>query len=239
MVKIDIKGDVVDNLTGEFMDMLNEQYISPSYVQNSLDQADGSDVELEIASYGGDVFAASEIYTMLKQYSGQVTGVIQGMAASAASIIAEACDHLIISPAGQMMIHKAQTDGSGNADDFTHTAGVLNTTDRTIAGIYEAKTGKSEAEVLNLMKNETYLTAQDAVDQGFADEIMQTADKAPQVVNALHSIPDKEAVKKFMSLLKMQKSVKNQIHKATPKPKSDDHALFDEKLAMLKGENNA
>lgn len=238
MVQIDIKGDVVDNLTGEMLDYFGEQYISPSYVQNSLDQADGSDVELDIASYGGDVFAASEIYTMLKQYSGKVTGVIQGMAASAASIIAEACDPLVISPAGQMMIHKAQTDGSGNADDFTHTAGVLNTTDRTIAGIYEAKTGKSEADILNLMKNETYLTAQDAVDQGFADEVMQTADKAPQVVNALHTIPNKEAVKKFMSLLQVQKSVNNQINKA-PKPKADDHALFDAKLSILKGENNA
>src|SRR5699024_11827041 len=86
----------------------------------------------------------------------------QGMAASAATIIAEACDHLIISPAGQMMIHKASTAGVGNSDDFTHTAGVLNTTDRTIASIYQSKTGKSEDEILNLMKQETYLTAQDA-----------------------------------------------------------------------------
>lgn len=233
MFQIDIKGDVLDNETGEMYDFFGEQYVSPSQVQSALNEADNQDVELDIASYGGDVFAASEIYTMLNQYPGKVTGVIQGMAASAATIIAEACDHLIISPAGQMMIHKAATADEGNSDEFTHTANVLNTTDRTIAGIYEAKTGKSESEILNLMKNETYLTAQDAVDQGFADEVMKVGDKTPQVVNSLHTIPSKEAVHKFMSLIKMQKSVD-----AGLKKNSDTNTLFDRKLAILRGENN-
>lgn len=233
MFQIDIKGDVLDNETGEMYDFFGEQYVSPSKVQSALDEADNQDVELDISSYGGDLFAASEIYTMLNQYPGKVTGVIQGMAASAASVIAEACDHLIISPAAEMMIHKVSTADQGNSDEFLHTADVLSTADRTLVGIYEAKTGKSESEILNLMKNETYLTAQDAVDQGFADEVMKVGDKTPQVVNALHTIPSKDAVKKFMNLIKMQKSVD-----AGLKNKSDASTLFDRKLAILRGKNN-
>lgn len=232
MIKIDVKGDVVDNDTGQFFDYWGMQYVSPQVVKESLDKAQGDEVELDIASYGGDVFAASEIYTMINQYSGNVTGVIQGMAASAATIIAEACDHLIISPAGQMMIHKASTVGVGNSDDFTHTAGVLTTTDRTIASIYQSKTGKSEDEILNLMKQETYLTAQDAVKQGFADEIMKINDKVPQVVNGLHEIPSKDAVKKFKNLIQSQKGIDSNSKQF------ENDALFNEKLAMLKGENN-
>ncbi len=232
MIKIDVKGDVVDNDTGQFFDYFGMQCVSPQMVKDSLDKAQGDEVELDIASYGGDVFAASEIYSMINQYPGTVTGVIQGMAASAATIIAEACDHLIISPAGQMMIHKASTAGAGNSDDFTHTAGVLSTTDRTIAGIYQTRTGKSEDEVLKLMKQETYLTAKDAVDQGFADEIMKKNEKVPQVVNSLHDIPSKSAVKKFMNLIKNQKSTPSEYKK------SESDALFDEKLAIFKGESN-
>lgn len=232
MIKIDVKGDVVDNDTGQFFDYFGMQCVSPNMVKKSLDKAQGEEVEMDIASYGGDVFAASEIYSMINQYPGTVTGVIQGMAASAATIIAEACDHLIISPAGQMMIHKASTAGAGNSDDFTHTAEVLSTTDRTIAGIYQARTGKSEDEVLKLMKQETYLTAKDAVDQGFADEIMKKNEKVPQVVNSLHDIPSKSAVKKFMNLIKNQKSTPSEYKK------SESDALFDEKLAIFKGESN-
>lgn len=232
MIKIDVKGDIVDNDTAQFFDYWGMQCVSPQMVKDSLDKAQGDEVELDIASYGGDVFAASEIYSMINQYSGKVTGVIQGMAASAATIIAEACDHLVISPAGQMMIHKASTAGAGNSDDFTHTAGVLNTTDRTIAGIYQNRTGKSEEEVLNLMKQETYLTAKDAVEQGFADEIMKKSDKVPQVVNGLHEIPSKDAIKKFMNLIKNQKST------VSDSKRSENDALFNAKLAIFKGESN-
>lgn len=235
MIKIDVKGDVIDNFTAPMYQFLGEQYTSPETMQDALDDANNAPVELDIASYGGDVFAASEIYTMLNQYPGKVTGVIQGMAASAATIIAEACDHLIISPAGQMMIHKAQMGNDGNADDHMKAAGVLNTTDRTIAGIYEAKTGKSEDEVINLMKKETYLTAQDAVDQGFADEVMKVGDKVPQVVNGLHSIPSHEKVKQFLSLIKNSNQEKAK-DSAAPEKESDHSAILMQKLAILKGD---
>ncbi|MCH3989870.1 MAG: Clp protease ClpP [Lactobacillus sp.] len=232
MIKIDVKGDVVDNFTAPFYDFWDWQYTSPAKMQDDLAKAQNQDVELDIASYGGDVFAASEIYTMLNQYPGKVTGVIQGMAASAASVIAEACDHLIISPAGQMMIHKAAMTSDGNADSHVKTANVLSTTDRTIASIYEAKTGKSEAEIISLMSDETYLTAKDAVDQGFADEVMQVGDKVPQVVNGMHQIPSHDQVQEFMNLVKNSKK-----SSAEPEKQISGHsALFKQKLAILRGE---
>ena len=148
-----------------------------------------NDVEVNIASNGGDVFAASEIYTLLKGYQGQVVVNIQGLAASAASVIAMAGIQVNISPTAQIMIHKAWSQNVGNADDLTHEADILNGIDKSIAAAYQAKTGMNEEDVLDLMGNETWLTAQQAVDKGFADEIMFVDDKKPQPVNAISHIP--------------------------------------------------
>ena len=98
-MEIDLKGDIVDNATGDFFDWFGMTYVSPKNIEDALKSADGEDVQLNISSNGGDVFAASEMYTMLKMYSGRVTGIIQGMAASAATIVAESCDYLSISQA--------------------------------------------------------------------------------------------------------------------------------------------
>jgi ATP-dependent Clp protease protease subunit len=131
-----------------------------------------------------------------------------------------------------MMIHKAAMTSDGNADSHVKTANVLSTTDRTIASIYEAKTGKSEAEIISLMSDETYLTAKDAVDQGFADEVMQVGDKVPQVVNGMHQIPSHDQVQEFMNLVKNSKK-----SSAEPEKQISGHsALFKQKLAILRGE---
>lgn len=236
-MQIDLKSVIVDNDTGKMMDYFGMSYITPSQIQDDLKQANGQDIQLNIASEGGDVFAASEMYTMLKMYSGKVTGVIQGMAASAATIVAEACDHLMISPAGQMMIHKASFDpGPGNADDMNHNSIVLDKVDQTIAGIYQAKTGKSMNDLINLMKNETQLTAKEAVDQGFADEVMFQNEQAPRVVNSRVSIPSKQAVNRFLKLIN---NVDTQ--KITDKRDASQYAddLFLRKLKIMQGDKDA
>ena len=92
-MQIDIKGMVVDSEDGAMLNWFGVQNTNPQDIQKALKNADGKDIDLSIASTGGDVFAAAEIYTMLQQYPGQVTDTIQGTAASAASIIAEACEH--------------------------------------------------------------------------------------------------------------------------------------------------
>lgn len=227
---INIKGDVVNDEAAAFYSFFDIPAISPSQVSNILNDDDDDnddDVTVDIASDGGDVFAASEIYTLLKKYSGKVTVNIQGLAASAASVIAMAGDQINISPTAQIMIHKAWGTIDGNSDDFAHQATVLSGVDESIAAAYEAKTGMKQTDLLHLMSQETWLTAQEAVDKGFADEIMFVDQKAPQVVNSISHIPSKKAVNKLFNLIS---KVNYQENQSQP---SDD--LKNRKLAILLG----
>ncbi len=231
MKTIQIKGDVVDDTTAAFYSYFDLPCVSPSAVNDVLSADDTNQaVAVNIASNGGDVFAASEIYTALKNYPGQVTVTIEGLAASAASVIAMAGDKVQISPTAQIMIHQAWSSVDGNTDDMAHESQVLSQIDQSIAGAYEAKTRMSQADLLNLMAKETWLTAKDAVDKGFADEIMFVDDKQPQVVNAVTPVVTKTAVNKFLNLL-------NQA-KPEPKKKEDSQPdksrqLLQSKLAIL------
>lgn len=223
---INIKGDVVNDETAAFYSFFDIPSISPSQVSNILND-DNDDVTVDIASDGGDVFAASEIYTLLKKYSGKVTVNIQGLAASAASVIAMAGDQVNISPTAQIMIHKAWGTVDGNSDDFAHQAAVLSGIDESIAAAYEAKTGMKQTDLLHLMSQETWLTAQEAVDKGFADEIMFVDQKEPQVVNSISHIPSKKAVNKLFNLISQVNYQENQSQ-----PSND---LKNCKLAILLG----
>lgn len=223
-----IKGDVVDNETAAFYQFFGMPAVSPASVSDVLDSAGpNDDVEVDIASNGGDVFAASEIYTMLKNYQGNVTVNVQGLAASAASVIAMAGDKVSISPTAQIMIHKAWSRIQGNADDLSHESNMLDSIDQSIVAAYVAKTGMAAEDVLQLMANETWMTAQDAVDKGFADEIMFVDDKQPQFTNSISEIPSKAAINKFMNL----------ISKSQPKESQPANALMQSKLAILMGKN--
>lgn len=225
MPKIDIKGDIVDNDTAQVYDWLDMQSVNPQDIQNKLNGANGQDIELDIASNGGDVFAASEIYTMLQQYNGNVTGVVQGLAASAATIIAMAADKLVMSPASQLMIHRGSEMVNGNTNDLTHEAGVMSGIDQTIASVYQAKTGMSQDDILDVMDKETWLTAKDAVEQGFADEILAVDQAKPLFTNSVASVPSKAAVNKILNLIKK------------PKPTASKHSdIFMSKLDILKGD---
>lgn len=228
-----IKGNVVDDETAAFYQFFGMPAVSPSGVSDVLDSAGpNDDVEVDIASNGGDVFAASEIYTMLKNYQGNVTVNVQGLAASAASVIAMAGDKVSISPTAQIMIHKAWSGIQGNADDLSHESNVLDSIDQSIVAAYVAKTGMDADDVLQLMANETWMTAQDAVDKGFADEIMFVDDKQPQFTNSISEIPSKAAINKFMNLIS-----KSQPKPTQPKESQPANALMQSKLAIFMGKN--
>ena len=119
----------------------------------------------------GHVFAGSEIYTALKSYKGNVTVKIVGLAASAASVVAMAGKKVLMSPTAQMMIHNVNSYAEGDYREMEHTAEVLKSANDTIANAYRLKTGRTE-ELLRLMDNETWMTAQKAKELGFIDEIM-------------------------------------------------------------------
>lgn len=183
MTVIEVKADIVDNDTGKFYDWIGWDAVYPGKVSTLLDGAD--EVEVNINSNGGDVFAASEIYTLLSQHSGRVTVNIQGLAASAASVIAMAGDVVHISPTAQIMIHKAWTIADGNADDMAHTSEFLEGIDDSIMNAYVAKTGIDKSELSNMMAKETWLTASQAVDYGFADDVMDFGRSKEPVLNSI------------------------------------------------------
>ncbi|MCW1023388.1 head maturation protease, ClpP-related [Streptococcus anginosus] len=223
---IDIKSDVVSNDVGEFYEWLGMSSTYPSKVQRAIANDEDDEITLNIASNGGDVFAASEIYTMLKDSGKTVTVNIQGLAASAASVIAMAGNTVRMSPTSQMMIHKALVSTVGNSDDLEHESGVLNSIDESIAAAYELKTGLSQTDILQMMSNETWMNAKVAVDKGFADEIMfNESDDEPTFENAMHALPSKAAINKFKNLI-----AKEKLNKQPSQPKN---LLREKKLAIL------
>lgn len=170
--KINIKGPIVSNSDAWIYEWFGIEATSPQKVNDALEKVNGEDIEVEINSGGGSVFAGSEIYTALKDYKGYVTVKIVGLAASAASVIAMAGDKVMMSPTAQIMIHNVSTYTSGDYRDMEHSAEVLKSANNTIANAYRLKTGKTQEELLTLMDNETWMTAQKAKELGFIDEIM-------------------------------------------------------------------
>lgn len=172
MKKVSVKGAIISSGDQWIYDWFGIDATSPKSVNDSIIEANGDDLEVEINSGGGDVFAGSEIYTALKSYNGNVTTKIVGLAASAASVIAMAGKNILMSPTGQMMIHNVSTRSSGDYRDMQHAAEVLKNANTTIANAYRLKTGMSEADLLNMMNQETWLTPQQALENKFIDEIM-------------------------------------------------------------------
>lgn len=140
------------------------------------------DVTLRINSPGGDVFAARAMAQAIKDHPGTVTAYVDGYAASAASFITSAADRVVMSDGSMLMIHKAWTLGFGNADDLNATATLLAKIDDTIAATYEASAKRRDKsttmdEFAALMAAETWLTGQEAIETGMADEIAQDGPK--------------------------------------------------------------
>ncbi len=233
MGKIDIKGDIVSNDVGEFYEWFGMSSTYPQKIQQAILNDEDNEIVLDVASNGGDVFAASEIYTMLRDSQKNIVVNIQGLAASAASVIAMAGNTVRMSPTSQLMIHKASVSTVGNSYDLEHESEVLNGIDESIAMAYELKTGMKQTDILQLMSNETWMNAKVAVDKGFADEIMfNESDDEPIFENAIHALPSKAAINKFKNLIAKEK-LNKQSSQST-------NSVRERKLAILldeKGEN--
>lgn len=201
MTKINVKGTIISDRMQRIYDWIGIEATSPSKVLNAL-PIDNKPIEVVINSGGGDVFAGSEIYTTLKEYQGEVTVKIVGLAASAASVIAMAGDKVLISPTAQMMIHNVSTYTEGDYRDFEHTAEVLRSANQSIANAYKSKTNKTDDELKALMDNETWFNAQSAVEQGFADEVMfEQKSDLPLTASYGGVVLNEEVVEKILSLM--------------------------------------
>ncbi|MBM7624775.1 head maturation protease, ClpP-related [Sporohalobacter salinus] len=170
--KIPIKGVIVPNDQKDIYELFGFDAVSPSDVNEALEKAEDQNVEVVINSPGGDVYSGSEIYTSLMDYRGNIVVKIVGVAASAASVAGMAGGEVKISPTAQIMIHNVKSRAEGDYRDMKHQKEVLENYNKSIANAYRLKTDMSESELLNLMDKETWLSAQQAKEYGFADSIM-------------------------------------------------------------------
>lgn len=167
--------------------------VTPQLFKDDL-YADSGDVTVWLNSPGGDCVAAAQIYNMLKEYPGNVTIKIDGIAASAASLIAMAGDNILMSPVSMMMIHNPLTMAIGNADDMQKAAAMLDEVKESIINAYELKTGLSRAKLSHLMDDETWMNAVKAVELGFADGILyRDADEKDEEPEEDEFQPDDES----------------------------------------------
>ena len=149
-----------------------------------------------INSPGGDCVAAAQIYNMLSNYKGKVTVKIDGIAASAASVIAMAGDTVLVSPVSMLMIHNPATIAWGDHAQMQKAIDMLSEVKESIINAYVLKTGLSRPKLSHLMDAETWMDANKAVELGFADEIMTRAKTEPEKDEG-DSLEEDEEEKKF------------------------------------------
>jgi len=156
--------------------------VTPKAFKDELTSGSG-DITVWINSPGGDCVAAAQIYNMLMDYKGNVTVKIDGIAASAASVIAMAGTKVLMSPVSMLMIHNPATVAFGDTAEMQKAISMLDEVKESIINAYEIKTGMSRAKISHLMDAETWMDAHSAVEMGFADGIMQRAEdvEAPSV----------------------------------------------------------
>ena len=150
--------------------------ITPAMFKEELFAGDGP-ITLHINSPGGDCIAASQIYTMLMEYPHDVTVQIDGIAASAASVIAMAGTKVCMSPTSLMMAHNPFTMAMGDTEEMRKAIQLLDEVKESIINAYQIKTGLSRAKLSQLMDNETWMNAREAKRLGFCDEILFADDQ--------------------------------------------------------------
>lgn len=178
--------------------------VTPQIFKDELNKGNGN-ITVWINSPGGDCVAAAQIYNMLIDYKGDVTVKIDGIAASAASVIAMAGTKVLMSPVSMLMIHNPMTVAFGNKGEMEKAISMLDEVKESIINAYEIKTGMSRAKLSHLMDSETWMDANKAVELGFADDILKRSEandmEIPRVsmmyqeAQVVNSLMDKLATK--------------------------------------------
>lgn len=207
--------------------------VTPAAFKAELASGSGP-ITLWINSPGGDCVAAAQIYNMLMDYPADVTVRIDGIAASAASVIAMAGTKVQMSPVSVMMIHNPLTVAMGDSDEMRRAIQLLDEVKESIINAYEIKTGLSRAKLSHLMDAETWMDAGKAVELGFADEVMkrpaETEDMEPPTVTMLYS--KAAVVNSLMDKIAEKCKTNRPAPKAEPKGRSLDDLY--ERLNLLK-----
>ena len=150
----------------------DETVISNQMFREQLAEITG-EVTLRINSPGGDVFEASGMVQAIQERDGGVKCIVDGLAASAASLLMATCSHVTIAQMGTAMIHRAATWMFGNAPDLRQYADILEGIDTQAAGIYKSRMKASKEKIMQMLTDETWFTAEAAVKEGLADEVFE------------------------------------------------------------------
>lgn len=191
-------------------------------------QQDASEIFLHIHSPGGNVYEGYTIYNLLKDSGKKITSKIEGVCASIATLIALSAEHIEMMPLSQWLIHPPFAGIEGTADDFEQAAGQLRSIENTLAALYVEKTGKSLEEITSLMKEDRFLTAQEALELGFANRIAEPIKavafyKSPETLNK-NKMPETQKTSKWKQLANFIASLGGEEEESGPAASSEDGA---------------
>ena len=197
-MKVNVKGTIIPNDYQGIYDLFDIDATSPAKVSKGITAAaeKGEPLEVYINSGGGDIFAASEIYSAIREYSGDVKIHVVGLAASAASVIACA-GKSDISPTAQIMVHNVSSATSGDYHDMDKMSEILQKANETIANAYITKSGMTKEKALEIMDKETWLTADEAVELGLIDEVAGSKNVKSQLVAAYCDIIPQNVIERM------------------------------------------
>lgn len=220
--------------------------VTPQAFRDELKQINSNKLTVQINSTGGDVWAGISIHDTLKELDAEVTVKVSGLAASIASVIAMAGDKIVMTPGSTMMIHRASMLAMGNADDMQKAIDMLETVEDGIVSIYVDRTGQTKEAVKDMLDAETWMSAEKAVELGFADEVVNPK-KDEEPVNAFNGnfafsmSATKESLESFASKVhdKAEQEAKAKAEADAEAKKQEDIKLANEAKAKAEADEAA
>ena len=209
--------------------------VTPQIFKDELMSGSGN-ITVWINSPGGDCVAAAQIYNMLMEYPGNVTVKIDGIAASAASVIAMAGTKVCVSPVSMLMIHNPMTFAFGNTAEMQKAIDMLGEVKESIINAYEIKTGMSRAKLSRLMDAETWMNANKAVELGFADAILERSAEPENVSETAEATSFSKAAVTNSLMEKLSARCRISAKQAEPKPTNTERSVADlmERLNLIR-----
>lgn len=201
--------------------------VTPNLFRNDLMSGSGN-ITVWINSPGGDCIAAAQIYNMLMEYKGDVTIKIDGIAASAASVIAMAGTKVLMSPVSMLMIHNPMTIAFGDRGDMGKAMLMLDEVKKSIINAYEIKTSLSREKIANLMDSETWMDVGKAVELGFADDVLKRKTEDVEMLDLSMMYKKAEVTNSLMSKI----NAKCQIERKEENNKTKADSLMDRLFLM-------
>lgn len=205
--------------------------VTPQIFREELFSGSGP-VTLWLNSPGGDCIAASQIYTMLMDYPGSITVKIDGLAASAASVIAMAGSTVLMSPTAMLMVHNPMTEAFGDSDEMKKAMDMLSEVKESIINAYEIKTGLPRQKISHMMDSETWMNAVKAMELGFADGMIEDT-KKPSVITAGVEFSQKSADSILYNKI-MPGKKKYEEPEVIPAPSGRSYDMLMDRLNLIK-----